>query len=155
MRKDSGIETLQDLAGKTIAFEDPFSTSGYLLPTRAIESAGLRLEAEAHAQSDASLRYRFSGSEQNSSALLFRGSVDAIALSDYDWLRANHVPDNQRTQCAIIHVSEPVPRAIELVRATMPEAEKQALRSFMLRMHLNPAQENALEDYHDTGRFPS
>ena len=32
-RKDSAIQSLQDLVGKTVAFEDPGSTSAYFVPT--------------------------------------------------------------------------------------------------------------------------
>ena len=41
VRKDSGIRALQDLRGKTIAFVDPISSSGYLYPLEIFIEAGL------------------------------------------------------------------------------------------------------------------
>ena len=41
VRKDSGFRTLEDLRGKTIAFVDPGSTSGYVYPMVMLIQAGL------------------------------------------------------------------------------------------------------------------
>ncbi|MCH7650610.1 MAG: PhnD/SsuA/transferrin family substrate-binding protein, partial [Nitrospinae bacterium] len=41
VRKDSGLKTLADLKGKTIAFTDPISSSGYLYPLDLFKSEGL------------------------------------------------------------------------------------------------------------------
>jgi phosphonate transport system substrate-binding protein len=38
----SGIKTLNDLAGKTIAYTDEFSASGYLLPKKFLENANIK-----------------------------------------------------------------------------------------------------------------
>jgi phosphonate transport system substrate-binding protein len=35
-RKDSGINTLEDMKGKKLGFADPDSTSGYLVPSVAL-----------------------------------------------------------------------------------------------------------------------
>lgn len=155
VRANSGIEDLAGLVGHTIGFEDPGSTSAYFIPRQAFERAGIPLLPVGQGESSSAVHYRFTDSEQNSSALLFRGSVDAIALSDYDWLKADHVPESQRDEFRIIYVSDPIPRGIELVRATMPEAERQALRDFMQNMHLRVEMVEALDDYHETSRFSS
>ena len=42
-RTDSGVESIADLAGRMIAFGEPFSTSGFLMPKAALASTGLRL----------------------------------------------------------------------------------------------------------------
>jgi len=42
-RKDSGIQNLTDLKGKTFAFTDPKSSSGYLFPLHAMISQGVLL----------------------------------------------------------------------------------------------------------------
>ncbi|MGK0290925.1 MAG: phosphonate transport system substrate-binding protein [bacterium] len=44
VKKNSSIKRLRDLKGKVIAFEDPTSTSSYLLPRGILESAGLKLK---------------------------------------------------------------------------------------------------------------
>ena len=43
VRKDSGIEKLEDLKGKVIAFEDPYSTSSYFLPKSILTGAGIKM----------------------------------------------------------------------------------------------------------------
>lgn len=43
-RVDSGIENLEGMKGKSLAFADPNSTSGYLVPKAELEMQGLNLE---------------------------------------------------------------------------------------------------------------
>lgn len=43
-RADSGIENLEGMKGKSLAFADPNSTSGYLVPKAELEMQGLNLE---------------------------------------------------------------------------------------------------------------
>jgi phosphonate transport system substrate-binding protein len=42
-KKDSGINSLQDLRGKVIAFEDPESTSGHFLPRFFLVKRGFKM----------------------------------------------------------------------------------------------------------------
>lgn len=42
-RNDSGVETLQDLRGRRIGFQDPDSTSGFLLPAGLLRSEGIAI----------------------------------------------------------------------------------------------------------------
>ena len=46
VRRDSGIETLADLDGKSWAYPDPGSTSGYLAPLPMLEEAGIKVSEE-------------------------------------------------------------------------------------------------------------
>ena len=43
-REDSGLNTLQDLKGKSFVFNDPKSTSGFLFPMVALKKAGIKME---------------------------------------------------------------------------------------------------------------
>jgi len=42
-KKDSNLHRLEDLKGNVLAFEEPFSSSGYLLPKMALAQEGLKL----------------------------------------------------------------------------------------------------------------
>lgn len=43
-KADSGIETIEDMQGKSLAFADPNSTSGYLVPKAELEAAEINIE---------------------------------------------------------------------------------------------------------------
>jgi phosphonate transport system substrate-binding protein len=43
-KSDSGIESLEDMRGKTLAFADPNSTSGYLVPKAELEAQEINLD---------------------------------------------------------------------------------------------------------------
>ena len=49
--KDSGLNGVEDLVGKIVAFEEPHSTSGFVLPAGTLVQRGYRLrELDAPAQ---------------------------------------------------------------------------------------------------------
>ena len=78
-RKDSNIDKISDLKGKTIAFEDKYSTSGYYIPKKEILNQGLNL---SHLGKSDSINYIFSKSEENSIAWVMFGKADAAVLDD-------------------------------------------------------------------------
>ena len=49
-RADSGINKIEDLAGKKFAYSDPSSTSGYFLPKILLEEKGIKLSDTVFAQ---------------------------------------------------------------------------------------------------------
>lgn len=135
---DSDIFELSDLVGKSIGFEDPASTSAYFMAYKEIVNQGLPITDEAEPNDpNSTIRLRFTGSEQNSSALLYQSKIDAIAISDFDWLKSDHLPQNRRGDFRIIWISPPFPRAVELVRASMPEHQKLFMKNHLVRLHLS------------------
>ncbi len=66
---DSGIETLEDLKGKRIAYPDAASTSGHLYPKTLLIESGIDPELD--------LEENFSGSHDAAVLALVKGSVDA------------------------------------------------------------------------------
>lgn len=154
--KESDIYQLEDLLGKTIAFEDPGSTTAFFAPYMEIFNRGLPLTPLIIGASEIDqdkVHYRFSEAEQNSSALLFQKKVDAIALSDYDWLKTDHVPSSQRENFRIIWISEPFPAALEVINSQIPAEQKAYLRNTLIRIHLSVDAEEALDQYHEASRF--
>ena len=65
---DSGIESIEDLNGKSFAFTDPASTSGYLYPTALLEKSGVELAESL-----------FAGSHNSAALAVYNGRADAAA----------------------------------------------------------------------------
>jgi len=68
VRTDSGINSLKDLKGKTIAFADPFSASGYLYPLKLIHDKKVQPK-----------KMVFAGGHLKAVEMLYDGKIDAIA----------------------------------------------------------------------------
>ena len=88
VRKDSGLKTLEDLRGKTIAFVDPASSSGYIYPMVMLIQRGLVKNR------DPKTFFRevvFAGSHDASMRALLNGHVDAIA--SFDMAREQYLKD--------------------------------------------------------------
>lgn len=67
-RADSNIKTLQDLSGKTFAYTDPSSTSGYILPSQILAREGVKLREHV-----------FAKKHDNVVTMIYQGQVDAGA----------------------------------------------------------------------------
>lgn len=81
VRKDSGIKNLSDLKGKTIAFVDPLSSSGYMYPLDLFKQEGLIKDKD---QADKFFKeiYFAGGDEQVIRAVLNK-FVDAAGIGEY------------------------------------------------------------------------
>jgi phosphonate transport system substrate-binding protein len=67
-RAGSGITSLRDLHGKRVAFTDPASSSGYILPKAMLDQAGIKPAQEVFAQR-----------HDNVVMMIYQGQVDAGA----------------------------------------------------------------------------
>lgn len=72
VKADSPYQSLDDLKGKTLAYADPNSTSGYLAPAYFLRESGVQPETFF-------ARTGFSGSHENSVLALLNGTYDATA----------------------------------------------------------------------------
>jgi phosphonate transport system substrate-binding protein len=70
VRADSGIETIEDLKGKTFCRPDPLSTSGWIIPSITLKAAGLDPEVDLAQIVDA-------GSHDAAVAGVYNGDCDA------------------------------------------------------------------------------
>lgn len=73
VRQGSSIHSLADIKGKRVAFVDPLSTSGYLLPATYLREHGIDIDKDIAA--------RFVGSHPAAVAAVEDGSVDVAAVS--------------------------------------------------------------------------
>lgn len=130
VRADSGIETLADLEGKSIAFADPISESGYLYPLDNFVQAGL-FERGADPQTFFSTVF-FAGGYQQSIQAVLNGYVDAAGASQFAELL---VPPNQLTEIKWIHESEPIPAHAVIVRPELDADLVERLKQAMLKLN--------------------
>ena len=73
-RKDSGIKTLNDLSGHTFAFGDVASTSGHLIPHKALLNQGIDPNKDFK-------ELIYTGAHDKTALAVFKGEVDAGAMN--------------------------------------------------------------------------
>ena len=113
-RADSGITTLEDLNGRSFAFTDPASTSGYLAPTTALRENGVTLGDTF-----------FAGSVVGVIEAVRSGQVDAGATGyepGYQKAIKNDVMTEE--EVPVIWVSDPIPSSPIAVQKSMDPALK-------------------------------
>lgn len=155
-RQDSGIDSLDNIQGKTIAFEDPGSTTAYFIPAWILLQRGYKLVQMASVRETPGagmVGFVFSEQEINSSTWTHRGLVDLGALSNLDWEKDDHMRQVQRKEMKIIFESKPFPRAIELVRKNLDPAIKLRLKTVLLAADKDPKAQKALKAYQKTKKF--
>jgi phosphonate transport system substrate-binding protein len=107
VKKDSGIKALEDLRGKTIAFVDPASASGYIYPMVMLIQRGLVKNR------DPKTFFRevvFSGAHDASMRALLNGHVDAIAA--FDMAREQYLKEpTERERITFVAETPPIPEA--------------------------------------------
>ena len=156
VRRDSGIETLDDLVDRTVAFEHRNSTSAFFVPATMLSERGQPLHALAsprEAPAPGSFGYVFSGAEYNTAVWVAKGLVDAGVLSESNWRDSDTVPRQFIDELDIIAMSEPMPRAVEIVRDGLDARLIDALRDALFAMHDDEAAQAALAAYDNTARF--
>lgn len=155
-RHDSSTKTLDDLHGRSVAFERSASTTGYYLSAAAIlnsESTLVQMGRPGESPRTPLVGYLFSGNERNTIAWVQKGLVAAGAISNVDWNNENIVPQQSKSQFRIIHEGYPVPRALELVRAGLDPDVRSALSDLLMHMHESPEGRSVLRVYDNTRRF--
>jgi len=143
VRRDSSINRLQDLPGKTIAFESSRSTSAYFVPLFVLRAAGLQVApAEVDPPDPGAVRYLFAGSELNQAYWVHAGRADAGAFNDGDWERT---PAPIRDELRVIDRTRPLLRWLLSFSTALEPGIRAAATEALLGMHLDPDGQEALK----------
>lgn len=156
VRRDRGIGSLQELRGRTIAFQSRASTSAYLVPAMTLLDAGLPLEillSPIDTPPPDVLGYVFARSELNVASWVHKGLVDAGVVSSLDWQDPRRTPPAFRDELRIIHETGSYPRALEMVRRGLEPAVRERLREVLLQAAGDPDAREALLLFFRTTRF--
>ncbi len=129
VRENSPVGSLNDLAGKRVAFPSPAAFVAYAVPMSAINEK--RIEVDV----------RFSGNQEGALAQLKAGQVDAAAVNTR-FLESYARRENLTYRT--IFVSEPFYELPIVIHPRVPAAQRAALRQALLDMHVDPAAAPAL-----------
>ena len=130
VHKESGIESPEDLRGKSIAFADPISESGYLYPLEIFVEAGL-LDRNQDPQEFFSAVY-FAGGYQQAIQAVANGYADAAGASQFSDLL---LTPEQLGDVTWIAESEDIPSHAVIARANLEPERVEAFKQAMLRLN--------------------
>ena len=132
--KSSGIQEVEELLGKVVAFEEPFSTSGYILPAGTLVDLGFNLvevKVPDAIVKSGEIGYYFSSDDENSIELLMQGRVGAAGMSVGDYEKN---PDEIKAQLAVFGKTVTVPRQLVSVRPGMEPELVEKIQRLMIRL---------------------
>jgi phosphonate transport system substrate-binding protein len=148
VRREAGIKSLEELRGRTIAFIDPASSSGYIYPMVLLIQRGLVQHR------DPKTFFRevvFAGSHDAGMRALLNGHVDALA--SFDLAREQYIKEPaERERIVWVAESPPIPESGICARDGLDPAVVTALRSALLQMR-GPAYAPLLKRLYDIDGF--
>ena len=156
VRRDSPIQSLEDLRGRTLALQSTASTSAYMVALTTLLDARLSPEillGPADEPSPERVGYVLVRSERNIASWVHKGLADAGAVSILDWEDETRFPDAFKDDFRVIHQTAPYPRALELTRGDLRPEVRERLREVLLEAAGDPEAGNALAQFFGTSRF--
>ena len=131
-RKDSGITTMEQAKGKTFAFTDPNSTSGFLVPN-VIFARDMKVDPEKYFK-----EVRFSGSHGASILAVKNGSIEVAATNNIDLDRMIEKGSVSMSDFNVIKTSDLIPGAPMAVRKDLPASLKAAFAGALIQLNNDP-----------------
>ncbi|MBI3144416.1 MAG: PhnD/SsuA/transferrin family substrate-binding protein, partial [Pseudogulbenkiania sp.] len=127
-----------------IAFEDPYSTSAFVLPLAELAQQGLTAVPKAQAGAN-SVGYVFAEQELNQAFLVAEKRTDAGAFNNNDW---DKLPVKLQAELRIVHRTRPILRWLACFSPRTPARLRQAVESALLGMEGQPEGLKALAADH-------
>lgn len=131
---DSDIFSPEDMAGRTFAFNDPNSTSGYLVP-----SAFFMMEMSVDPKTHFS-KVMFSGSHEASILAVANKKVEVASTNLPDLQQLTRENKVSRGALRVIWVSKLIPNDPIVVRKDMPASLKSAIQESLVSMKARHAE---------------
>ena len=159
VRADSGITNLEQMRGKSLAWADPNSTSGYLIPRFALRRAGIGVESGQYFS-----RTGFAGGHEQGVIAVLQKQYDACVTwaSGQGEMSEGYTRGNLRamvdkgmlkmSDLRILWTSDPIPNGPTACRTDLPAAFKEDMKLFHLALpKVNPEVYRQIERGAGTG----
>ena len=121
-RVDSGLNTLQDLKGKSFVFNDPKSTSGFLFPMLGLKKAGIKPEEFSEV--------KHVTRHANSLLAVYNQHVDAGAISS----TAKEKVNIDFSKIKVLWESAPIYRGPWIARKNLPDEQFYKIQNALLKI---------------------
>jgi len=149
--KTSGVTGLKDLSGQLIALDNPFSTSGYVLPAVTLLDNGLKMTGKAsyeEAVAADEVGFVFSYDDVNTLQWVLSGLAAAGATDDYYY--EVQFPADAKEKLIVLAETESVPRQVVVARPGLEPALLAAIKQAMITAHETAEGQAALEPFQTT-----
>jgi len=151
--KDSGIDRLESLRGKQVAFEDPESTSGYFLPKFFLQRNGFKLSPVTDTVSQvspAAITYMFAGTTDKVLDFVLARQVSAGAMSDDDF---SLLEPQKKDRLNVLAQTDLLPRHLVSVRKDLSQEASERLAAILQGMHNDAGGRQILSKMDNTMKF--
>jgi len=151
--KDSGIDRLESLRGKQVAFEDPESTSGYFLPKFFLQRNGFKLSPVTDTVSQvspAAITYMFAGTTDKVLDFVLARQVSAGAMSDDDF---SFLEPQKKDRLNVLAQTDLLPRHLVSVRKDLSQEASERLAAILQGMHNDAGGRQILSKMDNTMKF--
>ncbi len=153
VRKDSNIDTIEDLNGKILVFEVPFSTSSYFLPKATLLKKGLTLTEKRNYVSSVSsheIGYIFSGDDETTTVWVLRKRVAAGALNSKNF---KQMAKDGFSNLKVLTETINLPRHVVSHRADLNPELVAAIEEVLLNMDKDEDGRKVLNNFEKTTKF--
>jgi phosphonate transport system substrate-binding protein len=148
---DSGIQSLSDLQGKMIAFDNPFSTSGFVLPAVSLVEDGYQLIGKPtynEPVNQQEIGFVFSYDDNNTLQWVLSEYVAAGATDDYHFYVA--FPEEVTDKLIVLAETDSIPRQVVVARPGLDPEFLEAIIGLLMNAHKDPDAQTALEAFQTT-----
>ncbi len=152
-KRDGGIKRLDELRGKTFVFEDPGSTSGYLMPKFFLQRNGFKLAEKKDYDANATpgqISYIFAYRQEKLLDMVFTKQAAAGAISDDGH---GKLSDDRKSEIAVLAQTERLPRHLVSVRSDLSPQLVARLTDILVAMHDDPEGQRILKKTDRTTKF--
>lgn len=126
---DSGIKSIADLKGKSVAFVNPASTSGGLMPTYMVKHATGMMPEQFFG------KFTYAGSHDAAELAVKNKTVDAAADNDITYPKMLEKGLITKESNCIIAESTPLPGSPLVYRGDLPKKLKAQIKDVILNAH--------------------
>lgn len=127
-RSDSGIKTMADAKGRTFAFNDPASTSGYLLPM-------IHFLKDMNVKPDQYFsKVAFLGSHENTLLAVATGKVDVSSNNDLNLMALTNSGRVKKDDIRVLWTSPTIPSDPIWVQKSLPADLQAAIKEAFLKI---------------------